>query len=409
MKLPNLVTELCTTVHAAGGRAWLVGGVVRDHMMGIPPKDFDIEVHRIQAKDLLLLLARLGSVNEIGRSFGVFKLVRDGVECDVSIPRHDSQQGVGHRDIVVCGDPSMGIEAALRRRDLTINAMALDPLNCDIADPFGGAQDIERRQLAAVDPETFGHDPLRALRVIQFAARFGYTVQPELTHLCATMPLSALPPERVWGEVEKLLLLASKPSIGWDLLDHLGMTAKVLPELVSLPTAPIGAALDRAAQRRGEFDRTGRKLTLMLAAMLHSATPAQVEATLDRLNLHRSHGMAVRTKVIEITARWKHLAVAADDTTLRTLADETEVGLLAEVAAAVTGEPIAHQNRDRAMVLGVATSALPTLVKGRDLSALKVPPGPQMGEVLRCVRQAQLSGELTDRATALAWLKAHLQ
>ena len=233
----------------AGGQAWLVGGVVRDHLLGIQTKDFDIEVHRLESEDLRAVLASLGSVNEVGRSFGVFKLATGDVSCDVSIPRHDSQTGEGHKDISVVGNPYMGIEAAARRRDLTINAIALDPLSGEIADPFGGGRDIERGRLRAVDPQTFVEDPLRAIRVVQFAARLGFSVDPKLAELCRTASLWALPPERVWGELEKMLLRAPTPSIGWLLMNELNLIEKVLPDIVIFPWSP--PRLHSTVLRRG--------------------------------------------------------------------------------------------------------------------------------------------------------------
>ena len=238
---------MCRAVAAAGGQAWLVGGVVRDHLLGIQTKDIDIEVHNLEAETLREVLAAIGPVNEVGRSFGVFKLDVDGISCDVSIPRHDSQTGESHKDITVVGNPYMGIEAAARRRDLTINAIALDPLSGEIADPFGGGRDIERGRLRAVDPKTFVEDPLRAIRVVQFAARLGFSVDPGLAILCREASLWALPPERVWGELEKMLLRAPTPSIGWTLMKELDLIDKVLPEIATLPVEPVSTALDRAA------------------------------------------------------------------------------------------------------------------------------------------------------------------
>jgi tRNA nucleotidyltransferase (CCA-adding enzyme) len=409
MELPQLVRSICEAVAKAGGQAWLVGGVVRDHMMGIVSKDFDIEVHRLEAEDLAKVLRRIGSVNEIGRSFGVFKLVEDGVECDISIPRHDSQHGQAHNDIVVVGNPYMGIESAARRRDLTINAIALDPLTGKIEDPFDGARDIERGRLAAVDPKTFSEDPLRALRVVQFAARFGFSVHPDLAVLCREARLLSLPPERVWGELEKLLLRAPAPSMGWMLLHDLRIASKVLPDVADIPPEQVAAALDRAAERRCSVDGKGRKIILMLSVMLHNATPQQVEATLDHLSVFRLYGVPVRKRVLELTARWQRLTSPVDDSEIRRLADETEVLMLAEVAAAVSGGPGPLVNLDRAAHLGIATEPLPVLLKGRDLNALNVQPGPHMGEALRDVREAQISGDISDKAGAIIWLKDHLK
>ena len=392
----------------AGGQAWLVGGVVRDHLLGIQTKDFDIEVHRLESEDLRAVLASLGSVNEVGRSFGVFKLATGDVSCDVSIPRHDSQTGEGHKDISVVGNPYMGIEAAARRRDLTINAIALDPLSGEIADPFGGGRDIERGRLRAVDPQTFVEDPLRAIRVVQFAARLGFSVDPKLAELCRTASLWALPPERVWGELEKMLLRAPTPSIGWLLMNELNLIEKVLPDIVSLPVEPAATALDRAAERRDALAGTGRQVSLMLATLLHQADAAQTEACLDRLNLHKHHGYPVRKRVLELTQSWTDVAKSASDAVLRRLADHTELALLTEVAAAVTGGTAALQNLDRAVHMGISTEPMPVLLKGRDLTSLGVEQGPSMGEAMRAVRHAQIEGQVSDREEAIVWLKDYL-
>ena len=111
-----------------------------------------------------------------------------------------------------------------------------------IEDPFDGARDIERGRLAAVDPKTFSEDPLRALRVVQFAARFGFSVHPDLSVLCREARLLSLPPERVWGELEKLLLRAPAPSMGWMLLHDLRIASKVLPDVADIPPEQVAAA-----------------------------------------------------------------------------------------------------------------------------------------------------------------------
>ena len=408
LSIPPIVDAVCRAVASAGGQAWLVGGVVRDHLLGIQTKDFDIEVHRLESEDLRAVLASLGSVNEVGRSFGVFKLATGDVSCDVSIPRHDSQTGEGHKDISVVGNPYMGIEAAARRRDLTINAIALDPLSGEIADPFGGGRDIERGRLRAVDPQTFVEDPLRAIRVVQFAARLGFSVDPKLAELCRTASLWALPPERVWGELEKMLLRAPTPSIGWLLMNELNLIEKVLPDIVSLPVEPAATALDRAAERRDALAGTGRQVSLMLATLLHQADAAQTEACLDRLNLHKHHGFPVRKRVLELTQSWTDVAKSASDAVLRRLADHTELALLTEVAAAVTGGTAALQNLDRAVHMGISTEPMPVLLKGRDLTSLGVEQGPSMGEAMRAVRHAQIEGQVSDREEAIVWLKDYL-
>lgn len=409
MELPAPVLKLCQAVRQAGGRAWLVGGAVRDNLLGINSKDHDVEVHRLEVDDLRTVLKGLGSVNEIGRSFGVFKLKSGDLEIDVSIPRHDSQTGAGHKDIVVVGNPFMGLESAARRRDLTINAIAYDPLTDEYRDFFDGLRDLKRGRLQAVDARTFGEDPLRALRVVQFAARFGFSVHDDLADLCRTVDLFALPAERIWSEFEKLLLKSAVPSFGWALAHDLGILEKVLPEIASLPVEPVSVALDRAAARRDSVEGKGRTVALMLSAMLHNAGRGQIEASLDRLGIHKLYGYPVRKRLLEVIPRIPSLTSTAEDRTLRRLADETELQLAALAAFAASGHREAMQNLDRAARLGVSLESLPTLLTGSDLRKHGVDAGPRMGEIMRSVRDAQIEGELSDKPGALIWLKDHLK
>src|SRR5215212_8841366 len=181
--LPDTVSFLARTIHAAGGRALLVGGCVRDELMGVPPKDWDLEVYNLDAVRLREILDQLGPVNVVGESFTVYKL---GRHLDVSIPRRERKSGRGHKAFVIEGDPAMSVEEATRRRDFTINAILQDPLTGEIIDPFNGRVDIEQRMLRAVSEETFAEDSLRVLRAAQFAARFEFDIDPDTVELCRT-------------------------------------------------------------------------------------------------------------------------------------------------------------------------------------------------------------------------------
>ena len=341
--------------------------------------------------------------------FGLLKLSTREIECDVSIPRHDNQVGPAHNDVQIVGNPYMGIESAARRRDLTINAIAFDPLTKEFADPFGGMRDIERGRLVAVDERTFPEDPLRVLRVVQFAARFGFAVHADLAELCKKTSLFSLPPERIWGEFEKLLLRAPIPSVGWKLAHALDVVDRVLPELALLPSEPIELALNRAAERRAGLESKGRKLSVMLSAMMHTANVAQVEASLDRMEVHRLHGFPVRKRVLEATQHWRRVKDPVDDTVLRQLAEETEVLIVTETAYAATGNRAALANLDQAFRMGVGIEPMPTLIKGRDLTKFGVKPGPDMGKVLDRVRHAQINGSFSDRDAAIIWLEDYLK
>ena len=235
---PPFVAAIASGVRDAGGRAFVVGGWVRDRLMSErnrspqtpepdaespKPKDIDMEVFGIPADQLPELLAAFGRVEAVGQSFPVYKVIgADGVAIDVALPRRESKRGRGHKGFEVRGDPFMSLEEAARRRDFTINAISWDPLTHEYVDPRRGRDDLDRRLLRAVDPQTFGDDSLRALRAMQFAARFDFSLDEGTAALCRSIRLDDLPPERVWGEMEKLLLQAARPSIGFRLALDLG-------------------------------------------------------------------------------------------------------------------------------------------------------------------------------------------
>src|SRR6185369_13390853 len=188
----SMVNNIATAVRDAGGRALIVGGWVRDKLLGLPESsNVDLEVFGVPGDRLRALLETFGRVEAVGESFQVYKIG----DIDVSLPRRDSKAGRGHRGFVVTGDPDMSIAEAARRRDFTVNAISWDPLTGEYFDPFDGRADLERRLLRVVDPQTFGDDSLRVLRGEQFAARFALALEPATAALCREIPLDDLPPE----------------------------------------------------------------------------------------------------------------------------------------------------------------------------------------------------------------------
>src|SRR3954469_19330011 len=179
---PEQVLAIATAVREQGGRALIVGGWVRDRLLGLPEGDnpnVDLEVFGLPGDRLRAVLETFGRVEAVGESFQVYKV--GGI--DVSLPRRDSKAGRGHKGFIVTGDPEMSIAEAARRRDFTINAISQDPLTGEYFDPFGGRADLDRRLLRVVDPATFADDSLRVLRGIQFAARLGFTLEPSTAAL----------------------------------------------------------------------------------------------------------------------------------------------------------------------------------------------------------------------------------
>ena len=227
--------EIAQAVRDAGGRALVVGGWVRDHLLGVRSKDVDIEVFGLDVERLEALLAGFGSVHAVGRAFGVLRV--GGIDVDFSLPRRDSKRGPGHRGFDVAPDPTLDFAEAARRRDLTVNSIGIDPLTGELLDPHGGRRDLERRVLRATDPARFPEDPLRGLRVAQLAARLEMAPDAELVDLCRTLDLSELSGERVFDELAKLLLHAAKPSIGFRILEDTGQL-RFFPELDALRGVP---------------------------------------------------------------------------------------------------------------------------------------------------------------------------
>ena len=435
------VLEICKAVRDSGGRAMLVGGWVRDYLLGIESKDFDIEVYGLDPERLRSLLEAMAPVNTVGEQFSVYKLVfydrnrgagpaGERVEVDVSLPRRESKSGRGHRGFVIAGDPYMTIEEAARRRDFTINAILYDPLVDEIIDLFGGLRDIEQKILRAVAPDTFIEDSLRVLRAVQFAARYELTIDAQTAALCRTIDLSDLPHERVWGEVEKLLLLARRPSLGLDAALELGVLDKLFPEiraLVGCPQDPRShpegdafthtkLALDEAAKLIEDLPYA-KRITVMLATLCHDlgkplvtrvedgsvlapehdiAGEGPALSIINRLGVYTLAGFDVRSQTVSLVR--EHLTprkfyedrLRTTDGDLRRLARRVEIDLLYRVAKACAlargpaSTPVEQEwFIARARALGVELRPPARLLLGRHLLREGFEPGPRMGRMLR--------------------------
>lgn len=232
------VIEIAKEVKKAGGRAFIVGGHVRDKFLGLESKDIDLEVFGIESEILKVIISKFGKAKECGKSFGVLKLD----DLDISLPRRERKTGVGHKGFEAECDPYMSTEEACSRRDLTINAMLFDPLTNELIDPFNGLTDIKNKILRHVDDIRFAEDPLRVLRVAQFHARFGFSVHDDTNELCCVLidELKHLSKERLFIEIEKILMRADKPSKGFIWMKEFGILNELFPELAVLETIEQG-------------------------------------------------------------------------------------------------------------------------------------------------------------------------
>jgi tRNA nucleotidyltransferase (CCA-adding enzyme) len=425
--IPKKIVPIINAIRTAGGHPFLVGGAVRDAL--ITPqklvKDFDFEVYHISIDRLIQTLSRFGTVETVGRSFGVIKLfMTKELNLDFALPRRESKIGRGHRGFVVSPDPDMPKREACARRDFTINAMLMDPTNGTILDYHGGRDDLENRILRHTS-DHFDEDPLRPLRGMQFAARFDLTIHATTLERCRSLASEALglAPERIFGEWEKWALYARLPSrgvesiaaMGWDQLFG-DLTAKrhtgSSPGSDS-PWLEILAAVDRAAIL-ADSDTLCRqdRILLLFGALCHTLSEIAASRFLERIGtpLHLSSRLkrlltALRqypSKGILNTSDTLRLAVRLKPERIRDW-----LRLLSCTAKAPTAPEMRHL-LEKAERLGVADAPPAPLVTGKSLMKKGVAPGPKMGEILKHAFDAQLSCRFRTPIEADNWLDAYL-
>ena len=454
IKPPKKIAELARIVDAAGGRAMLVGGCVRDELMGIEPKDWDLEIYGIEPARLREILNGFGEVNAVGEAFTVYKV---GQDLDVSLPRRERKTGRGHRGFVVEGDKDMSFEEAAKRRDFTINAIMQDALTGEIVDCYNGREDLENKIIRVVSRETFAEDSLRVLRAAQFAARFEFEIEAETREICRAIDLTDLPKERIWGELEKLLLKSEKPSIGLRYFYDLRIAEQLFPELVSLVGVPQEAewhpegnvdihtlmVVDEARKLIDDLEYA-KKVTVMLGALCHDFgkppttkffdgkwrshghDEAGVEPTLsflDRLGIFTLDGYDVRSQTVQLVRY--HLTPGMfyknppGDGAFRRLAGKVETDLLYRVAKADSlgrnPEWLPKEKHfkaeaqewfiERVRALQIERKAPTGILMGRHLIELGLKPSPQFKKILDAVYEKQLDGQITNLDEAMAEAK----
>ena len=454
IKLPDKIVKLAEIVKLNGGRAMLVGGCVRDELMGIEPKDWDLEIYGIEPQVLREILDGFGKVDAVGEAFTVYKI---GQDLDVALPRRERKTGRGHKGFVVEGDSQMSFEEASRRRDFTVNAILKDVLTGEIVDVYGGLEDIKNKILRVISKETFAEDSLRVLRAAQFAARFEFKIETETVEICRAIDLTDLPKERIWSELEKLLLKSEKPSIGLRWLYDLGVVEQLLPEMKALVGVPQQAewhpegdvdvhtlmVVDEARKLIDDLPYA-KKVTVMLGALCHdfgkptttkffdgkwrshAHDEAGVEPTvsfLEKLGIFTLDGYDVRGQIIQLVRY--HLLPGMfyksqpGDGAFRRLARRVEPDLLYRVARADS----LGRNPDwlpkekwfkaeaqewfieRARDLTVETEAPKPILLGRHLIELGLEPSPKFGEITKAVYELQLDGKVTNLEEAISEAK----
>lgn len=434
------VLKLVHAIDAQHGRALLVGGAVRDLVLGIPVKDLDIEVHGLNIAQLEQILRTFGPVSLVGKAFGVLRL--HGLDVDWSLPRVDSSG----RKPQVHIDPFMSIKEAFRRRDLTINAMGIDLTTFELVDPFDGKEDLKKGILRAPDTTLFVEDPLRFFRVMQFIGRFEMKPDESLNAVCKTMDISQVSKERISTEFEKLLLKSKQPSLGFRWLLSIGRLGDVLPELQA--TIPIKQdprwhpegnlfehsmqTLDAAVRLHYEHDA---KLIMLYAALCHdlgkiTTTVQEPDGSITCYG-HDKAGVPITRRLLKrITLKKSFMRpieklvryhmqpsqfinggakAPAYKRLARKLAPDVSMQMLADLSLAdgqgcnpnghkplLSHDPDTEAFRKKAQEINVLEQAEQPILQGRDLLGL-VNPGKEMGMLLKKAYTIQMEEGIKDK------------
>ncbi len=449
-ELKQVCLTIAKEVKINGGRALLVGGGVRDALLGLNPKDIDIEVFGILPEKLENILKGHFPIIKIGKAFGVLKL--KGIEVDVSIPRKESKEGIGHKGFHIEGDPYLSFEEAASRRDFTINAISWDPLTQELIDPFKGQDDLAKGILRHVSNK-FSEDPLRVLRAMQILARFNLKVDTQTLELCKTIEPENLPKERIFEEWKKLIIKGKTPSIGLKFLKDCGWI-RYYPELEALINCeqdpqwhPEGDVWLHTLHCMDEFARERindewEDLIVGLGVLCHDlgkpVTTIRDDEGRIRSPGHDIAGVPIADKFLRRMTDAKALIEAvlllvethmrpvelyktqAGSGAIRRLANK--VGridrLIRVVSADMGGSPPKDKSEfliglkwfeDQGELLKVVDQAPKPLILGRHLIELGLVPGKEFRKILNDCFEAQLDGQFDTLEGGLKYLIHYLQ
>lgn len=397
MKHQSLINQIAYDIQEAGGRAMLVGGCVRDEIMHKVIKDVDIEVYGLQPEELRTILLTYGKVDEVGASFQVFKLMND---FDISIPRKEKKVSIGHKGFEVTGDPYMSFEEACSRRDFTINAIMKDPLTGEVVDPFNGVIDIERQMLKVVSDKTFQEDSLRVLRLVQFASRFDFDIDPDTFRLALHTDLSDLPKERIWMEIEKMFMKSADPALGLMWLQSLDIENKLFPSHIT--SMWMKDTLKNAVTVSDGLSYE-EKLTVILSVFCYSSlTPC----IFDELGVQSVNGYPVRKRTEEILDNIP-IGGMNRDYDFHKLSQKANLRLMGKVISTFpTAKKFSDKFTETVERLGIGDEPVEPIIKGRHLIELGIEPSPELGKALAEIYDRQLHGVSAEVLQAMAKGKA---
>lgn len=413
--IPNRLLSIAENIRSAGGRAFLVGGWVRDALLGRDCRDYDIEVYDLTQDELVPILKKYGRTNLVGKAFGVIHLAMKGLSLDFSFPRTESKVGYGHRGFVVHTDEKLSFKEAALRRDFTINAMGMELPELTLCDPYGGIDDLKKGLLRHVGP-AFVEDSLRILRGVQFASRFALTLAPETVELCRKLTLADLSVERLFEEFKKWLLKPGKPSLGLRAFLDIRLN-DFFPEVLPLRESweDLGEMLDNMECEREKLAAAGialsesQSMEFAFASFL-SGRPETSLKFLERIT-NETH---LLKNVPLLLGAYSNLplGIVNDVPQLRRLA--VKLGGLKLLCLLVKATPrkfyaeaddaeFPEKLWQAATDFDLLEAAPQPYLTGKMLMELGVKPGKQMGEIIKQSFELQLDGKITNAEEAIAW------
>ncbi len=426
----SLAHSSLEALQVQGYQAFLVGGCVRDHLLGVEPGDFDIATDAQPAEIQRIFPDAI----EVGASFGVMLRRIAGAHVEIATFRSEGAYTDGRRPDFVRYEQSPERDAA--RRDFTINAMFQDPAHGVILDFHGGRADLEAKRIRAVgNPELrFAEDHLRMLRAVRFAARLGFSIEEGTAEAIRAQAatITRIAAERVRDELSRILTEGGARR-GMEMLDELGLLTWILPEATRM----------KGVEQPPEFHPEGDvwvhtlrmlelledpSLTLALGVLFHDIGKPETQTFSDRIrfNGHVDAGLRITREVMnrlryssEQTAqvealvanhmKFMHVAEMKESTRkrfLRQAAFDEHLALHRVDCLSSHGKLANYEYaREAREQLSEEDLRPKPLLRGEDLIAEGYQPGPRFGEILQALEDLQLEGKLTNRDDAMAWLR----
>lgn len=468
IQISDSMRSIIEHLRVLGNKAVVIGGAVRDALLGIEPKDIDLEIYGIPYNALEEFLSRYGKVDLVGKSFGIIKFRPDGEDqsYDISIPRRENKVGVGHRDFEATLDPFMSMKEAATRRDFTFNALAYDPIENKIYDYFGGVNDLKNKIIRHTS-EAFKEDALRILRCFGFQARFGFEVHPDtiqaMKEILATGEFEALPKERVFEEWMKWLEKGIRHDQIFKFMRDTGLV-EYYPELnalketqqdkiyhpegdVEIHTTLCLSVMDKIIER--EKITGEEKAILVMALLLHDiGKPATTEEQmkngrmtitshghealgasmakefLSRIGFHESLITPIANIVADHLAGVNIMAIKDNRGRVKAVkklsrrlnpATIKQLTYIMEADHNGRGSDTYKEPTGSKEILAIASEInvqdkpYQYILMGRHLIEAGLEPSPEFGQILRRSYEAQENGEFQDLEGAKKWLHENLQ